>query len=160
MASLGQLYRPIIPHALPASVLCMVVNVWVWKNLNPTNLGSSWTLKTGITEELICSATFQFSVDVFLSHLPFTVMGKQSLEFADMTPYNGNCCPLFLFPLCCTTHIICLAVPLVYELLFAIQVLTLRLLVSYIYIYMEHLFLMFLDHTQRRSTVGRTPLDE
>ena len=25
---------------------------------------------------------------------------------------------------------------------------------------MEHLFLMFLDHTQRRSTVGRTPLDE
>ena len=38
----------------------------------------------------------------------------------------------------------------------------------YIYIYThthththtEHLFLMFLDHTQRRSTVGRTPLDE
>jgi len=28
------------------------------------------------------------------------------------------------------------------------------------YIYMEHLFLMFLDYTQRRSTVGRTPLDE
>jgi hypothetical protein len=25
---------------------------------------------------------------------------------------------------------------------------------------MEHLFLMFLDHTQRRSTFGRTPLDE
>jgi len=36
--------------------------------------------------------------------------------------------------------------------------LTLRLLMSYIY--MEHLFLMFLDHTQRRSTVGKTPLDE
>ena len=28
------------------------------------------------------------------------------------------------------------------------------------YIYMEHPFLMFLDHTQRGSTVGRTPLDE
>jgi len=28
------------------------------------------------------------------------------------------------------------------------------------YIYTEHPFLMFLDHTQRRSTVGRTPLDE
>ena len=39
-------------------------------------------------------------------------------------------------------------------------VLTLRRLMSYIYIYMEHPFLMFLDHTQRRSTVGRTPLDE
>ena len=36
--------------------------------------------------------------------------------------------------------------------------LTLRLLMSYIY--MERLFLMFLDHTQRRTTVGRTPLDE
>ena len=29
-----------------------------------------------------------------------------------------------------------------------------------IYIYMEHPFLMFLDHTQRRTTVGMTPLDE
>ena len=28
------------------------------------------------------------------------------------------------------------------------------------YIYREHPFLMFLDHTQRSSTVGRTPLDE
>jgi hypothetical protein len=28
------------------------------------------------------------------------------------------------------------------------------------YTYMECIFLMFLDHTRRRSTVGRTPLDE
>ena len=41
-----------------------------------------------------------------------------------------------------------------------LKFLTLRLLMSYIYIYMERTFLMFLDHTQRRSTVGRTPLDE
>ena len=39
-----------------------------------------------------------------------------------------------------------------------LSLLTLRRLMSYIY--MEHPFLMFLDHTQRRSTVGRTPLDE
>jgi len=39
-----------------------------------------------------------------------------------------------------------------------LQVLTLRRLMSFIN--MEHPFLMFLDHTQRRSTVGRTPLDE
>ena len=39
-----------------------------------------------------------------------------------------------------------------------VKSLTIRLLMSNIY--MEHLFLMFLDHTQRRSTVGRTPLDE
>ena len=36
--------------------------------------------------------------------------------------------------------------------------LTFRRLMSYIYV--EHPFLMFLDHTRRRSTVGRTPLDE
>ena len=41
-----------------------------------------------------------------------------------------------------------------------VKSLTLRLLMSYIYIYMEHPFLLSLDHTQRRSTVGRTPLDE
>ena len=39
-----------------------------------------------------------------------------------------------------------------------VKSLTLRQLMSYIY--MEPLFLMFLDHTQRRTTVGRTPLDE
>ena len=39
-----------------------------------------------------------------------------------------------------------------------VKLLTFRLLMSYMY--MEHPFLMFLDHTQRRSTVGRTPLDE
>ena len=39
-----------------------------------------------------------------------------------------------------------------------VKSLTFRPLMSYIY--MEHPFLMFLDHTQRRSTVGRTPLDE
>jgi len=38
-----------------------------------------------------------------------------------------------------------------------VKSLTFRLLMSYIY--MEHPFLMFLDHT-RRTTVGRTPLDE
>jgi len=41
-----------------------------------------------------------------------------------------------------------------------VKSLSLRLLMSYIYIYMERIFLMFLDHTQRRSTVGRTPLEE
>ena len=39
-----------------------------------------------------------------------------------------------------------------------VKSLTLRRLMSYIY--MEQPFLMFLDHTQRRSTFGSTPLDE
>ena len=38
-----------------------------------------------------------------------------------------------------------------------VKLLTFRQLMSYIYIYMEDPFLMFLDHTQRRSTVGRRP---
>jgi hypothetical protein len=41
-----------------------------------------------------------------------------------------------------------------------VKSLTLRLLMSYIHIYMERIFLMFLDHTKRRTTVGRNPLDE
>ena len=45
-----------------------------------------------------------------------------------------------------------------HTMLYSVTILTLRSLT--LYIYMEHLFLMFLDHTQRRSTVGRTPLDE
>ena len=38
--------------------------------------------------------------------------------------------------------------------------LRLLMLYIYIYIYMERIFLMFLDHTQRRTRVGMTPLDE
>ena len=44
--------------------------------------------------------------------------------------------------------------------IFALSVRDLTLRSLTLYIYMEHLFLMFLDHTQRRSTVGRAPLDE
>ena len=39
-----------------------------------------------------------------------------------------------------------------------VKSLTLPLVMSYTY--MEHPFFMFLDHTQWRTTVGRTPLDE
>ena len=39
-----------------------------------------------------------------------------------------------------------------------VKLLTFRQVMSYIY--MEHPFFMFLDHTRRRSTVGRTPLDQ
>jgi hypothetical protein len=38
------------------------------------------------------------------------------------------------------------------------DLLTLRVLMSYIYT--ECIFLMFLDHIRRRTTVGRTPLDK
>ena len=69
--------------------------------------------------------------------------------------------------LSCSSQVKCLQTRLKQVLLVAEQfgvlsafrhALTLRRLM--LYIYMEHPFLMFLDHTQRRSTVGRTPLDE
>jgi len=62
-------------------------------------------------------------------------------------PGNLRACKGFTLPIIqCTS-----------QLRFYIRSLTLRRLMSYIF--MEHPFLMFLDHTQRRSTVGRTPLD-
>ena len=64
----------------------------------------------------------------------------------------------------CVSHEVCdsgYAVVCIFIWRMMYTALTLRRLMSYIYIYiyMEHPFLMFLDHTQRRSTVGRTPLD-
>jgi hypothetical protein len=61
---------------------------------------------------------------------------------------NPICCPLALLGAHHFPHVSRIRV----------KSLTLRLLISYIY--MEHPFLMFLDHTRRRTTVGRTPLDE
>ena len=61
-----------------------------------------------------------------------------------------------LNPICCLLAL--LAHHFLHVSRIRVKSLTLRLLMSYIY--MERLILMFLDHTQRRSTVGRTPLDE
>jgi len=70
--------------------------------------------------------------------------------------------PKFIIPLNAELNPIChlLALLGVHNFLHVSRIrvksLTFRLLMSY----MEHIFLMFLDHTQRRTTVGRTPLDE
>ena len=61
-----------------------------------------------------------------------------------------------LNPICCLLAL--LAHHFLHVSRIRVKSLTLRLLMSYIY--MEHPFLMFLDHTRRRTTVGRTPLDE
>ena len=61
--------------------------------------------------------------------------------------------PVFYYLITCAIRRWCISRQINFGLL-----LNLRLLMSYIY--MEHLFLMFLDHTQRRGTIGRTPLDE
>ena len=77
---------------------------------------------------------------------------SQLLSVHGVNPLNAE-----LNPICCLLALLG-AHHFLYVSRIRVKTLTLRLLMSYIY--MEHLFLMFLDHTQRRSTVGRTPLDE
>ena len=87
--------------------------------------------------------------------------------------YSRKCCTPFITGLCnplnAELNPICyllalLAHHFLHVSRIRVKSLTLRLLMLYIYIYiyiyMERQFLMFLDHTQRRTTVGRTPLDE
>ena len=82
---------------------------------------------------------------------------NHSLKFNPLNPELNPIC--YLLALLGTHHFLHVS-------RIRVKSLTLTLLMSYIYIYiyiyiyMEHPFLMFLDHTQRRSTVGRTPLDE
>ena len=70
----------------------------------------------------------------------------------DVNPLNAE-----LNPICCLLALLG-AHHFLHVSRIRVKSLILRLLMSYIY--MEHLFLMFLDHTQRRTRVGRTPLDE
>jgi len=76
----------------------------------------------------------------------------QPLEINNINPLNVELNPIY--------HLLALlGVHFLHVSRIRVKSLILRLLMSYIYIYMEHLFLTFLDHT-RRTTVGRTPLDE
>ena len=74
--------------------------------------------------------------------------------FNDLSMFN----PLNpeLNPICCLLALL-VANHFLHVSRIKVKSLTLGLLMSYL---MEHPFLMFLDHTQRRSTVGRTPLGE
>jgi len=72
-----------------------------------------------------------------------------SFKFNPLNPELNPIC--YLLALLGTHHFLHLS-------MIRVKSLTFRRLISYIY--MEHPFLMFLGHTQRRSTVGRTPLDE
>jgi len=80
-----------------------------------------------------------------------TLCGK-NVEFVNVNPLNPELNPIcYLLALLGAHHFLHVSS-------IRVKSLTFRRLMSYIY--MEHPFLMFLDHTQRRSTVGRTPLDE
>ena len=84
---------------------------------------------------------------------------KSPEEHISHLPPGGNINPLNpeLNPICYLLALLG-AHNFLYVSRIRVKLLTFRRLMSYIY--MEHPFLMFLDHTQRRSTVGRTPLDE
>ena len=83
-----------------------------------------------------------------------------------VNPLNAELNPICYLLALLAHHFLHVSRIRVKSLTLTVKSLTLRLLMSYIYIYiyiyiyMERLFLMFLDHTRRRTTVGRTPLDE
>ena len=85
----------------------------------------------------------------------FTVAHTPDLKWISISKIN----PLNteLNPICCLVALLG-AHHFLHVSRIRVKSLTLRLLMSYIH--MEHPFLMFLDHTRRRTTVGRTPLDE
>jgi len=79
-------------------------------------------------------------------------MGWAALVCCDVNPLNPELNPIcYLLALLGAHHFLHVS-------RIRVKLLTFRRVMSYIY--MEHPFLMFLDHTQRQSTVGRTPLDE
>ena len=103
------------------------------------------------------------SVISVFSSLPTKLILPEQMDFIKISinPLNPELNPIYYLLALLAHHFLHVS-------RIRVKSLTLRLLMSYIYIhihiyihiYMEHLFLMFLDHTQRRSTVGRTPLDE
>ena len=95
--------------------------------------------------------TYFFSFVSLTVHLSITLANDQ-LDAQILNPLNPELNPIcYLLALLGAHHFLHVS-------RIRVKLITFRRLMSYIY--MEHPFLMFLDHTQRRSTVGRTPLDE
>jgi len=94
---------------------------------------------------------------MFLSHFQSDEKVSRSVKYAITYSYLVNPLKPELNPICYLLALLG-AHHFLHVIRIRVKLLTFRRLMSYIY--MEHPFLMFLDHTQRRSTVGRTPLDE
>ena len=92
-----------------------------------------------------------------MKYLSFFLLNSQKLLLKFLYYINLNTLKPELNPICCLLALLG-AHHFLHVSRIRVKLLTFRRLMSYIY--MEHPFLMFLDHTQRRSTVGRTPLDE
>jgi hypothetical protein len=98
----------------------------------------------------ICSLSTRKNISFWRSILQEILLNKISYMFY-FNPLNSEFNPIYYFLALLAHHFLRVS-------RIRVKSLTLRLLMSYIY--MERLFLMFLDHTQRRTTVSRTPLDE
>ena len=113
-----------------------------------------YSLRNGPKEDsslLLQDRNLKSSVKTFFYHTR-VLLDKKSKTQDNLNPLNAELNPIcYLLALLGAHHFL-------HVTRIRVKSLTLRLLMSYIY--MERLFLMFLDHTQRRSTVGRTPLDE
>ena len=141
----------------------MQANFHLYEHPNPANRSLFLTPLLGcrrLSDLLACaerhipqrSAQKQHHRGVCRSHsfaAQFATLGVN--YFASINPLNPELNLIYLLALLGAHHFLHVS-------RIRVKSLTFRLLMSYIY--MEHPFLMFLDHTQRRSTVGRTPLDE
>jgi len=113
----------------------------------------------GVRSRLFCGhkgcSLLEVSLTSFLPLQFFFPVGLSRVQFSDPYKNVGITKVLYIVSVHTFLKIVLLVVRINCK---KVANLTLRRLMSYIC--MEHPFLMFLDHTQRRSTVGRTPLDE
>ena len=117
---------------------------------------NNWGGRGQGTAKLAVKCIFQFKITYHLSASTILFSSQitgnsiNNFEYFTLTLLNPELNPIFyLLALLGAHHFLHVS-------RIRVKLLTFRLLMSY----MEHPFLMFLDHTQRRSTAGRTPLDE
>ena len=115
--------------------------------------------------QTLISGALSFSITAYQLDFLYLVLQLLLLQLVPEIRELGNayvdtCQKCFLFFWFCVTHMSKGHLTADRSGHGVLDTLTLRLLMSYIYIYMQHPFLMFIDHIQRRTTVGRTPLDE
>ena len=119
---------------------------------------TSWTVRFSVRTELGCHLMDFHEISYLSISRIYVETDHVSLKPDQQNTYIYTFNPLNaeLNPICYLLAL--LAHHFLHVSRIRVKSLILRLLMSYIY--MEQLFLMFLDHTQRRTTVGRTPLDE
>ena len=152
------LHSPVSPSLpLPCTTVCHHISSELYLLSHAESVRFLYALYLHVSHDQLFSTTLP---DWSLSWRNIVFSLKQELNFNPLNPELNPICYLLAL----------LAHHFLHVSRIRVKSLTFRLLMSYIYIciyiyiyiyiYMEHPFLMFLDLTQRRTTVGRTPLDE